>query len=265
MRSLLIEDGLFKFIYNLIKRTIKENKRQEAIFQLLGHFSATMPPSLQHFMSSTSADGMRIFFRPLVFGDLQVVFTEYEKHISKIFNPKSGDVVLDVGAYIGYPYTLKSAKLVGDHGKVISIEPDPWNFRILTMNVKSNRLSNVILLNVAISDKDGESSFYVRKRPMVSRTQIPQNPSDVYRVIKVKTRSIDSILEQYNIPKVDWIKIDVEGAEMLVLKGARRLLSSKVNIVLESYPPNRGEVVRYLLNRHFKIKPLSACELFAYK
>jgi len=88
---------------------------------------------------------------------------EYEKHISEIFNPKFGDVVLDVGAYIGYPYTLRLAKLVGT--AVISIEPDPQNFRILVMNVKSNKLNDVILLNVAVSDKDGESPFYVRKLP----------------------------------------------------------------------------------------------------
>jgi FkbM family methyltransferase len=178
----------------------------------------------QHLISSTSVDKMRIFFRPLILGDVQVVFTEYEKHISKIFNPKSGDVVLDVGAYIGYPYTLKSAKLVGNRGKVISIEPDPRNFRILAMNVKSNKLSNVILLNVAVSDKDGESPFYVRKRPMVSRMQLCHKiPSDILETIRVKTRSIDSILEAYNIPNVDWVKIDVEGAEMLCLKGARKL------------------------------------------
>lgn len=91
-----------------------------------------------------------------------MVFTEYEKHIFKVFKPKVGDVVIDVGAYIGYPYTLKSAKLVGDSGKVISIEPDPRNFRILAMNVESNGLNNTTLLNVAISEKDGESLLYVR-------------------------------------------------------------------------------------------------------
>jgi hypothetical protein len=73
-------------------------------------------------------------------------------------------------------------------------------------------------------------------------------------------------LEQYNIPKVDWIKIDAEGAEILILRGAKGLLySPKLNIVLEAYPPNREEVIRHLLGYHFKIKPLSAHELFAYK
>ena len=161
---------------------------------------------------------------------------------------------------------MKSAKLVGSQGKVISIEPDPRNFRILAMNVKSNKLNNVILLNVAISNEDGESLFYVRRSPMVSKMQTCQRPPpDTLETIRVKTRSIDSVLEEYDIPKVDWVKIDVEGAKVLVLKGARRLLSSKVNIVLESYPPNRREVIRHLLSHHFKIKSLSAYELFAYK
>lgn len=237
--------------------------------KLLEVFFAMVPQTFsQHLISSTNIDKMRIFFRPLILGDVQVVFTEYEKHISKIFDPKPGDIVFDVGAYIGYPYTLKSAKLVGNSGKVISIEPDPRNFRILAMNIKSNKLNNVIFLNVAISDKDGESPFYVRRHPMVSRMQGPHKPppQDILETIRVKTRCIDSILEQYNISKVDWIKIDAEGAEILCLKGARKTLSyPKINIVLESYPPNRREVIRYLLNNHFKIIPLSAYELLAYK
>ena len=232
--SLAENNLLFNFMYNLVKRmikkrVIKEGMYREVLFQFLGHLSKAIPSTLsQHLISSASLDGMKVFFRSLVLGDLQVVFTEYEKRISKIFKPKFGDVVLDVGAYIGYPYTLKSAKLVGSQGKVISIEPDPRNFRILAMNVKSNKLNNVILLNVAISNEDGESLFYVRRSPMVSKMQTCQRPPpDTLETIRVKTRSIDSILEEYDIPKVDWIKIDVEGAEVLVLRG------------LEDYSPQK--------------------------
>ena len=100
------------------------------------------------------------------------------------------------------------------------------------------------------------------------RIYIPQKakPSNVVDAVRVKTRSIDSILEQYSISKVDWIKIDAEGAEMLILRGAKGLLSSRnLNIVLETYPPNQEEVIRYLLSYNFKIKPLPAYELLAYK
>ena len=82
---------------------------------------------------------------------------------------------------------------------------------------------------MAVSEKDGESLLYVRRAPMVSRTYIPQKakPQNVVDAVRVKTRSIDSILEQYSISKVDWIKIDAEGSEMLILRGAKGLLSSK--------------------------------------
>jgi FkbM family methyltransferase len=254
-------------MYGLAKRALKRNAGKAV--SRIAELSTMVPQTIsQNLVSSTTVDGMKVFFRPLVLGDLQVVLTEYEKHILKVFKPKDGDVVIDVGAYIGYPYTLKSAKLVGVSGKVISIEPDPRNFRILATNVESNGLHNVILLNVAVSEKDGESLLYVRRAPMVSRIQIPEKakPLNVIRSVRVKTRSIYSILKQYSIPKVDWIKIDAEGAEMLILRGAKGLLSSpKLNIVLETYPPNREEVIRYLLGYHFKIKPLSAHELFAYK
>jgi FkbM family methyltransferase len=203
---------------------------REAVARVFGHLSTIMPQTIsQNIISSTNIDGIKVFFRPLVLADLQVAFTEYEKHILKVFKPRRGDVVIDVGAYIGYPYTLKSAKLVGDSGLVISIEPDPRNFRILAMNVESNSLNNTTLLNVAVSEKDGESLLYIRRAPMVSRIYIPQKakPSNVVDAVRVKTRSIDSILEQYSISKVDWIKIDAEGAEMLILRGAKGLLSSK--------------------------------------
>jgi hypothetical protein len=151
----------------------------------------------QNIISSTSVDGIKVFFRPLVLGDLQVVFTEYEKHILEVFKPRRGDIVIDVGAYIGYPLYIE-----------------------------------------------------------VSKTSL----------VTTACARIDSILEQYSISKVDWIKIDAESAEMLILRGAKGLLSSKnLDIVLETYPPNREEVIRYLLSYNFKIKPLSAYELLAYK
>lgn len=117
-----------------------------------------------------------------------MVFTEYEKHILEVFKPRRGDVAIDAGAYIGYPYTLKSAKLVGDSGLVISIVPDPRNFRMLAMNVKSNGLNNTTLLNVVITEKDGESLLYIRRVPMVSRIYIPQKAklSDAVDAVRVK-------------------------------------------------------------------------------
>jgi hypothetical protein len=169
MRNSLIKGSVLKFIYCWVRQAVKEKKGQEAPARVLGHLSTMMPQTIsQNIISSTNIDGIKVFFRPLVLGDLQVVFTEYEKHILKVFKPRQGDVVIDVGAYIGYPYTLKSTKLVGDSGLVISIEPDPRNFQILAMNVESNGLNNAILLDVAVSEKDGESPLYIRRAPMVS-------------------------------------------------------------------------------------------------
>ena len=65
------------------------------------------------------------------------------------FNPKEGDIVVDVGAHVGH-YTLISSKRVGQNGKVVAIEADPDNFEMLNRNIKLNGLTNVIPLNYAV-------------------------------------------------------------------------------------------------------------------
>ena len=67
-------------------------------------------------------------------------------------NIKKGDTVIDIGAGIG-EFSVLASKLVGEHGKVISIEPSPEDFETLLVNLKTNKCHNVIPLNLAISDK----------------------------------------------------------------------------------------------------------------
>ena len=73
---------------------------------------------------------------------------------------KKGDIVLDVGAHIGY-FTLIFAKLVGKNGKVFAFEPDPTNFDLLTKNVEINGYKNVILVRKAFSDKTGKTNLFL--------------------------------------------------------------------------------------------------------
>ena len=75
---------------------------------------------------------------------------------------KKGDVVLDIGANIGY-YTLIFAELVGEKGKVYAFEPDPTNFDLLRKNVEINGYRNITLIQKAVSNKNGKISFYSKK------------------------------------------------------------------------------------------------------
>ncbi len=137
---------------------------------------------------------------------------------------RPGDVVIDVGANIGI-WTIGAAKRTGLRGKVHSFEPLKENFARLFENVELNRVTNVIPQRFALSDCAGPRKFYPS----------PNNNSGVGRLMTdewigphciVEAIVLDEYCEQQRIESVRLLKIDVEGAEYFVLKGATRLLGS---------------------------------------
>lgn len=139
-------------------------------------------------------------------------------------NVKKGDVFVDVGAHIGY-YTLLASKLVGEGGKAIAIEPHPGNFSLLKKNVKHNRVKNVELLNAAASNESGEQELHICLERSGNHSLLPS--SERVERIQVKVVKIDDLVRQ-----VDWLKIDVQGAEHMVLQGAQKILSQKIRGVI---------------------------------
>lgn len=140
-------------------------------------------------------------------------------------------VFIDIGAHIG-KYTVPIAKKLGNKGKVVAIEPDPDNFRALLQNIAVNNLYNVIPIQAACSSDNGETLLY--KHPCD-----PSGNSIVHksrRSIVVQTKTLDTIVKELGVTDVRLIKIDVEGAELDVLKGARNTLSKfdDLTIVIES-------------------------------
>jgi FkbM family methyltransferase len=179
-----------------------------------------------------------------------------------------GDVFVDVGAHIGW-YTSLASRLVGKRGRVISFEPTPENFRILKRNVESNRLENVELHNAAVSDRDGQAEFYIS--PTKSGNHSLLKSAERGNPVTVRCLKLDSICK-----KADIVKIDVQGAEHLVLKGMKNLLKreeTKLIIEYESYKNNWPGYVNDLVVAGFNIKPLDrsfsngmfGCNLFCWK
>jgi len=170
-----------------------------------------------------------------------LMMTTHERHISeRNFSPKEGDVVIDVGAHIG-PYTLKASKRVGLNGKIIAIEADPENFDILNRNIQLNKLTNVIALNYAAYSKEDKIRLYLLKKDKSSYTKyntvmtdIAQYNNEQKEFVEVQANTLDYLLLSNGIKheQVNWIKIDVEGAEFDVLKGAKNILSKSNNISL---------------------------------
>jgi FkbM family methyltransferase len=157
------------------------------------------------------------------------------------FTPMEGDIVVDIGAHIG-PYTLIAAKRVGPKGRIVSIEADHDNFNILNLNISLNKLTNVIALNYAVYSKEETINLYLpSKKEQSSYTKYNTVMADraigETNFIKVKANTLDWILHENGIKyeEVNWIKIDVEGAEFEVLKGARDVLSKsrKISLLIE--------------------------------
>jgi FkbM family methyltransferase len=187
-----------------------------------------------------------------------------EEDIVKLFRSKEGDIVVDVGAHIG-KYTIIASKMVGSKGKVIAIEPHPVNYDILKQNMELNKLSNVIALNYAVHSQETtvklyesgqEEGFTIYNTIMTDRTKTSRNQ----KYIEVKANTLDSLLFENGIKEVNWIKIDVEGAEYEVVKGATNIPSSSKDISLLIEIHNLG-----VNNKNFYVPIIHLLESKNYK
>lgn len=145
----------------------------------------------------------------------------------------SGQVVVDAGAHIGY-YTLLLAGLVGPSGRVAAFEPEPQNFRVLQRNVAINGLGNVELYRAALSERVGWVRLYLSESNSGDNRIFPSGRRP-FRMVRALT--LDSWFERTGRP-VNFLKLDVQGAELLVLKGAEGLLraSPRLGILFEFWP-----------------------------
>jgi len=129
-----------------------------------------------------------------------------------------GDIVIDGGANIGI-FTIMAGVLAGDTGKVIAIEPDPENLRILRENIKLNKLKNVIIVNKALYSKSGKLLKLYQNGVLSRILTGKQEVSD----LRVESITLDDILKKINLyPTV--LKMDIEGAEKFALIGMKRTM-----------------------------------------
>jgi len=141
-------------------------------------------------------------------------YEEYAfKRLTELVEP--GAVFIDIGANIGR-YTFPIAKLVGKDGIVIAIEPDPVSFRALIRGIELNKLKNVVALNVALGDRN-DSTILCQKYATATPSIIEREKCRSF--VEVPMETLDNIVKKLKISRIDVVKIDVEGAEMKVLRG----------------------------------------------
>ncbi len=157
---------------------------------------------------------------------------EYEKQLLLQKLIKEGDIFFDIGANAGF-YTLLASSLVGKRGHVYAFEPVEENLRYLREHLLLNHSDNVTVIDAAVSESSGQSTFASGPNRSMGRLS-PQGQ------IQVQMVTIDALIAQREVARPDFIKIDVEGGELGVLKGARLTLATfKPQIFLATH----GEAV----------------------
>lgn len=138
---------------------------------------------------------------------------------------KEGMTVLDIGAHHGF-YTILVAKKVGSSGRVIAFEPSPREQKKLLLNLRVNFCAKVKVESLALAGQDGESTLYVVEGSSTGCNSLrPPDISEPTKRIPVRTTTLDSYLKKESLDHVGFVKLDVEGAELEVLKGGGGLLT----------------------------------------
>ena len=160
----------------------------------------------------------------------------HEKIITNLIKKEihSGDVVLDIGAHIGY-YTLQFANLVGSTGKVYAFEPEPKNFELLKKNVQINKHDNVVLIQKIVSDKVGIVEFFISKFDSIGNKLFKSDESG--SSIKVGSTTLDEYFKDLK-KKIDFIKMDIQGGEGKATLGMKNLLKENKNLkIIQQWAP----------------------------
>ena len=158
------------------------------------------------------------------FEDAEMAFVE------KLLRP--GMTVLDAGAHHGL-YTLLAARRVGAAGRVIAFEPSSRERKRLVGHLRLNHCKNVSVQAYALGDRRGEANLFVvaGREDWCNSLRAPQLDAGT-STERVAVERADDMLEKLGVARVDFIKLDVEGAELSVLRGARRTLTASRPVIL---------------------------------
>lgn len=148
-----------------------------------------------------------------------------------------GKVFVDVGGNKG-DFSLIAARVSADVGRVLCVEAEPQNAAWIRRSVERNRYRSVEVVSVALSDRDGDATLHLGEKSGW-HTLVDDPAATLVGAVTVPTRTLDGLLEERGIEKVDVIKVDVEGAEDLVFAGGERTLSNTnpMTVLLDLHPP----------------------------
>lgn len=201
--------GIFFYNYRIFKKQFLDLSK-EHILEINGHKFATIPNDVG-------------------ISEELLMFQIHEPLSTKLLTQllKNGMICLDIGSNIGY-YVCLESNAIGNNGKVISIEPSPINFKYLKKNIELQNISNIEIHNFACGNENGEIEFLVSDRSNWSRVAtdkfVDVPPDTILQKIKIPMRTVDSFIEEKSLPKLDFIRMDVEGYEVNIVEGMQQTL-----------------------------------------
>jgi FkbM family methyltransferase len=136
---------------------------------------------------------------------------------------------LDIGANIGY-YTALASGRIGEQGRIVALEPDPENFRYLQQNAAANGARNVICIQKAAAGESGFLRLYVNRENRGDNRLYANDLCDSSYEVEVAT--VDAVLEECGVTRVDLVKIDVQGFEGHVLRGMKETIRRSDSLIL---------------------------------
>ena len=186
---------------------------------------------------------------------------EYEHEESEFLkrNLKESDVVVDIGANIGY-HSLLAASLVGGSGQIYSFEPLEENFRSFLRNIKLNSFDNVHAFNLGVSDKPKILNLYLNseKGNMGMASEFGETNNHLHQTIEAI--DMDTFFKKHPVQKIDVIKIDIEGGEYPALLGMKNtldrfspyILIELDDAIINKTPYSKKDIVDFLIDLNYQ-------------
>ncbi len=181
-----------------------------------------------------------------------------EPGISKLLSRLQGNIFVDVGSYHGH-YSILLRKRFS---AIAAIEPVPANMAVLRRSLAYRRVPNVRTLKVAVGTK--EAVGRLRLMPQLSESRVDPQSGSGKDSVTVRIVTLDETLDEHDM--VDLVKVDVEGAEFAVLKGASNSFGKVKSWLVELHDPRRSEELEYLLlTKHYRTKWVDKGHLLAWR
>lgn len=169
---------------------------------------------------------------------------------------RPGGVFVDAGSNIGY-YTIIASKIIGPDGRVLACEMMPLTADILRSHIEMNAADNVSVIEGALADIEGATLTASHPHGKFGQASIARG--DQGSAVAVRTRTLEAILDQ--VPQVQIMKMDLEGAELGALRGLGSAISKVEAIVLENR--DDPEVLRYLADHGFDVSRIDGNNVLA--